>query len=61
VLGQQGLITEAGYKEQAQSYDIMQGAANYAAKAEQDLASQEKTAGYIGAALKGVAAIASIF
>lgn len=34
VLGQQGLITEEGYKEQAQSYENMSAAANLAAKAE---------------------------
>src|SRR5260370_172923 len=33
VIGQQGLITEAGYKEQAQSYELMQQAANDAASA----------------------------
>lgn len=31
VMGQQGLITEAGYKEEAQSYDVMQSAATTAA------------------------------
>jgi hypothetical protein len=34
VIGQQGLITEAGYKEQAQSYSLMASAANNAASAE---------------------------
>jgi hypothetical protein len=45
VIGQQGLITEAGYKEQAQSYELMQQAAN-------DAASAEKTAG-IGSFIAG--------
>lgn len=60
VLGQQGLITEAGYKEQAESYNILSAAAKQTAAAEQQLASEEKTAGYFGAAIKGAAAIASI-
>lgn len=34
VVGQQGLITEAGYQEQASSYQLMQQAANKAASAE---------------------------
>lgn len=34
VIGQQGLITEAGYKEQAQSYALMASAADNAAKGE---------------------------
>lgn len=33
-ISQQGLITEAGYKEQASSYQLMQQAANVAASAE---------------------------
>ncbi len=48
VLGQQGLITEAGYKEEAQSYDVMKSAAITAAGFERtmgtmttDLASKE--------------------
>lgn len=36
VLGQQGLITEAGYQEQAQSYTTMATAATAAGNAEED-------------------------
>jgi hypothetical protein len=61
VAQQQGLITEAGYKEQAESYDIMSAAAKSAASQEQELASQEKTAGYITGAIKAAAAVASVF
>lgn len=61
VLGQQGLITEEGYKTQAQSYQILSAAAKSAASAEQKLASQEKMAGYIGAAIKVASAIGSVF
>ena len=61
VLGQQGLITEAGYKEQAQSYTLMQNAANAAAQGEEDLASKTSEFGGISAAIKGVSAVASLF
>lgn len=47
---EQGLITEEGYKEQAQSYRNMAEYANTAA-----------TGDFIGAALKGVAAGATLF
>lgn len=57
VLGQQGLITEAGYKEQAQSYETMQAAATQAGNAE----NQASTFADITGAIKGVAAIASLF
>lgn len=57
VLGQQGLITEAGYKEQAQSYQTMQGAANEAGNAENQAAQGAE----ITAGIKGVAAVATLF
>lgn len=57
VLGQQGLITEAGYQEQQIAYTNMQGAANAAANAEDNAA----TGADIGAAIQGVAAVASLF
>jgi hypothetical protein len=57
VLGQQGLITEAGYKQQAQSYTTMQQAATQAGNAENEAA----TGAEITGAIKGVAAVASIF
>ena len=56
VLGQQGLITEEGYREQAQSFSNMQQAATMAASA-------EKTAGvgsWITGGLKLGAAIATL-
>lgn len=61
VLGQQGLITEAGYKEQAESYDIMSAAAKSTAAQEQDLAKDTQTFSYISAGFKAAAAVASIF
>jgi hypothetical protein len=42
VLGEQGLITQAGYQEQAQSYGYMQQAANVGAQAEDVSAAQEQ-------------------
>jgi hypothetical protein len=55
VLGQQGLIEEAGYKDQAKSYQLMASAARMAADAEDEAASGAKW----GGALKGAAAGAS--
>lgn len=40
VAGSQGLITEAGYEEQRQSFATMSGAARFAAKGEMDIAGQ---------------------
>jgi hypothetical protein len=57
VLGQQGLITEAGYQEQAQSYKTMSAAATEAGNAENDAAGFAN----VTAAFKGVAAIATLF
>ena len=57
VLGQQGLITEAGYNEQAASYKIMQGAANDAGNAENNAA----TAAEITGGIKMIAGLASVF
>lgn len=56
VAGQQGLITEAGYDEQAKSYANMQAAAIMAGNAENNAA----TGADIGAGIKGVTAAASI-
>lgn len=56
VLGQQGLITEAGYTEQQKAYTNMQGAANAAADAQDKAA----TGAEITGAIKGVAAIATL-
>jgi hypothetical protein len=56
VLGQQGLITEAGYQEQATSYTNMATAATAAGNA----ANQAATFADITGAIKGVAAIATL-
>jgi hypothetical protein len=56
VMGQQGLITEAGYNEQAASYKLMQGAANDAGNA----ANNASTFAMITGAIKGVAGLATL-
>ena len=56
VLGEQGLISEAGYEEQAQSYMTMASAAGMAAQAEKTA----ETGDFITGAIKGIAGIASI-
>ena len=56
VMATQGLITEAGYQEQADSYRTMASAAGLAANAENEAAKGDEIAG----AIKGVTAIASI-
>ena len=74
VLGQQGLITEAGFQEQSESYNLMSSAARSAASQEfgiadqtdqlaKDTESAANTAAagsFISGAIKGVAAVASI-
>lgn len=67
VLGQQGLITEAGYQEQQQSYNLMASTARTAAASEDQIANETEQAGktaefgdFISGALKGVAAVASV-
>jgi len=74
VLNQQGLVTEAGYEEQATSYTNMAAAARTAAAGEtqiagetNQLASETQSAGtlseigdFAGALMKGAAAVASV-
>ena len=74
MLGQQGLITEAGFKEQADSFKVMSDAARTAAAGEFSIADQTDqlardtqkasetaaTGHFIGGIMKGVAAFASI-
>lgn len=57
VIGQQGLITEAGYEEQSKAYTNMAQAAEIAAQAE-DNAAKGAT---VDAVIKGVAAVTSLF
>lgn len=57
VAGQQGLIEEASYEAQAKSYDIMARSARMAA----DEADRAGSFAGISAAIKGVAAVASVF
>jgi hypothetical protein len=57
VLGEQGLITEEGYKEQANSYRNMADAADMAAKAE-DTAAEGS---FISSGVKALAGVATLF
>ena len=57
VLSQQGLITEAGYEQQAQSYNLMAANAQMAAQAS-DKAAQGAT---MSAYIKGATAVAGLF
>lgn len=66
-LKQQGLINEAGFEEQANSYGVMSSAARTAAGEEQQIAGQEESLGktqmwgdVAGGLLKGAAAVASV-
>ena len=56
VIGQQGMITEAGYQEQAASYTNMAEAANAAAKGE----SVAQTGDFIAGGISAVAGIATL-
>lgn len=57
VIGEQGLITEEGYRVQAQSYRNMAAAAQIAINAENEAASTA----WMTAGLKGLGALASLF
>lgn len=61
ILGRQGLITEAGYNEQAQSYTKLAGYARYAANEENSMADDAERNSLITAGIKGATAIASLF
>lgn len=64
VAGQQGLITEAGYQEQAESYQNLSKAAAFAVQQDNlsaDAADKAATGADISAAIKGVTAVASLF
>ena len=56
VTGEQGLISEAGYREQAQSYEMMANSAVGAGNAEKQAAWGD----FIGAGLQGAGAVASL-
>lgn len=57
VLGQQGLIEEAGYEEQGKAYDLQAKSARLAAEADD----QAATNAGISAGIKGAAAVATLF
>jgi hypothetical protein len=61
LIGQQGLITEAGYTEQATAYTNLAGYARMAASTENDMANKSSLFGDITGGLKIAAGIASLF
>lgn len=61
IIGQQGLITEAGYQEQQDSYNNMATALQQAASEEQKLASQTSMFSEITGGIKAAAGIATLF
>ncbi len=60
IIGQQGLITEAGYQEQHDSYENMRVAALQAAVSEEDLASKTAQYGAISGGIKLAASFATL-
>lgn len=60
LIGQQGLITEAGYNEQAEAYTRLASYANYSADVQNQMADTAETTGEISAGITGAAAIASM-
>jgi hypothetical protein len=61
VLGEQGLITEVGYNEQAKSFTNMSASARYAASVENEMADTAESNGKTMAGIHAASAIASIF
>lgn len=61
ILGRQGLITEAGFNEQATAYKNLAGYARYAAGEEEGMADDAERNGWITGAIKGASAVASLF
>jgi hypothetical protein len=60
IIGQQGLITEAGYQEQHDSYVNMANALTQAASEEQKLGSETGIFGAITGGIKAIAGIATL-
>lgn len=63
VVGKQGLITEAGYQEQAQSYTNLAGAAQVAINADEEAAKGANIGAdinFAAAGLKGLSALSSL-
>lgn len=61
LIGQQGLITEAGYNEQATAYTNLASYGRMAASTENSMADTAETAGEITGGLKLAAGIATLF
>ena len=61
IVGQQGLINEAGYAEQQTAYTNLAGYANYAAGVENNMASNAVTDSFITGGFKAAAGLATLF
>lgn len=61
LIGQQGLITEEGYKVQQQSFTRLAAYSHMAADAQRDAGDTAERNGYINSGIKAATAIASIF
>ncbi|MDI1347110.1 MAG: hypothetical protein PSV22_23920 [Pseudolabrys sp.] len=61
IVGQQGLITEAGFDEQSKAYSTMATTARYAASEEESMAGDAERNGWITGGIKAAAGIASLF
>lgn len=61
LIGQQGLMTEAGFEEQQQAYTRLAGYADMSAATEREQADKAESNSYITAGIKGAAAVASLF
>jgi hypothetical protein len=60
LIGQQGLISEAGYQEQHDSYVNMANAARAAAADEEKLARDTSIAGFVTGGIKAIAGLATL-
>ncbi len=61
LIGQQGLIQEAGFNEQASAYTNLANFARYSAGVSNDQADNAELAGEISAGFKAATAVASVF
>lgn len=61
LITQQGLITEAGYNEQASAYSNLANFARYSASVQNEQADSAETAGFISAGFKAATAMATLF
>lgn len=61
LISQQGLIDEAGYSQQAQSYSNLAAFARYAASVENEMADTAEINSFISGGIKGLTSFATLF